>query len=315
MKKSPNFCAEGVLLTGGGGPGALRFMLEALQPSSGAHEGGGMFMSGGSGVTGADGEFRICDLYPGSYRLQATNAQGDLQFGATVFNIGDEDVKGIKIATFTTSPLAGEVVLNGPVPAAPLTPKVGISLQPLLRSFLQGERPGGPRADIPGPFNIGGVVPDDYMVRAFVNAPGLYVKDVQWDGITIFHQPLRLSKGMSGSGLRVVIGQDGGTISATVATRDGNPAPDMMIVAYPAASAAEGSLAATMAYGQTDQNGKWTSQPLEPGKYYVGAVDNRVDFHSETIARLARSRGRFTEVDLGPGAAVQVNLEPAALAP
>ena len=315
MKKSPNHCAEGTLLTANGGPGALRFTLEALQPSSGVSESGGMFMAGANGATGADGGFRICDLYPGSYRLQAMNTGGEFQFGSALVNVADEDVRGLKIATFTTVPVAGEVVLEGPVPAVPLVPKVRVSLQPLLRTFMQGEQQASPRADIPGPFTIAGVVPDDYMVRTFVNAPGLYVKDVRWDGISIFHQPLRLSGGMSGSGLRVVVGQDGGTLSATVATQDGNPAPDINVVAYPAASASEGSLAAGMVYGQTDQNGTWTSQPLAPGKYYVGAVDAGVDYHSETIARLGRSRNRFAEVDLAPGATGQVNLEPIARAP
>ena len=315
MKKSANFCASGTLLTPTGGPGELDFDIEAQQPSSGSHEGGGMFMVTGNGRTGSDGEFRICDLSPGSYRMQVSQNKGDFLFGTAIVNIADEDLRGLKIAALPTVSLAGEVVLDGPVPVTPLPTKVSLSLQPLLRSRRQGEGPSGARVAIPDTFTIANTIVDDYAVRATVNGTGLYVKDIQWNGISINRQALRMTTSAAGTGLRVVIGQDGGTIAAAVTTKDNNPAPAIRTVAFPAEIASEGTLAAAMVSGQTDQTGAWTTQPLAPGKYYIGAIDAQIDFTTDFIARLWRSRSRFTEVDLAPNGTPQVTLEPLQLAP
>jgi Carboxypeptidase regulatory-like domain len=314
MKKSPAFCVEGTLLTAMGGPGALRFSVEGQQPSSGSHEGGGMFMATGSGVTGSDGAFRICDLSPGSYRIEATQDNGSLLFGASIVNIGDEDLKGLKIAALPPQPVEGEVVLEGPIPASPLPVKVSVSLVPMLRSFHQGED-NSAKGEIPGTFTLPAVIADDYQVRTTLNSPGLYIKDVQWAGIGVHYAPLRIGASGVGSGLRIVVGQDGGTIATAVNTQDGNPAQDIRIVAFPADITSEGMLAAAMVYGQTDQTGAWTSQPLAPGRYYVGAIDASVDYSVELIARLWRSRSRFTEVDLAPNGAPELPLQPVLLAP
>jgi hypothetical protein len=183
----------------------------------------------------------------------------------------------------------------------------------MLRSFHQGELTTA-KADIPGNFTLPAVIADDYQVRTTLNSPGLYIKDVQWGGIGIHYAPLRLGAS-AGLGLRIVVGQDGGTIAAAVTTKDGAPAQDMHTVAFPAEITSEGMLAAAMVYGQTDQTGAWTSQPLAPGKYYLGAIDATIDYSVEFIARLWRSRSRFTEVELAPKGAPQVALQPIPLAP
>jgi hypothetical protein len=313
MRKSPNLCVEGTLLTGAGGPAALNFSIEPLQPSSGINESGGTFMAPPFGTTGSDGAFRICDLYPGAYRIQASLTKGDLLLGVATVNIADQDVKGIKIAALPAQPIEGEVVLDGPVPVTPLPTKVSVNLQPLLRTQMPGER-SGLRAEIPGPFTIPAAAGDDFMARIFVNGPGLYLKDILWAGASIRYQPLRVGTS-AGSGLRVVIGQDGAKLTAVVTDKDGNPVPDLRVVVYPAEIASEAVLSAAMLQGQTNQYGQYTSQTLAPGKYYVGAIDAEVDHTVESIARLWRSRNRFTEVDVAPNGTPRVTLSPVVLAP
>jgi hypothetical protein len=312
MKKSPAYCAEGTLLTATGGPGALSFNLEAQQPSSGTHEGGGMYIVSGFGTTGSDGSFRFCDLYPGSYRLEASQSKGDQLFGSAIVNITDEDVKGLKVAALPGQTVSGEVILDGPVPLTPLPVQVRISLVPMLRTQRPGEHL-FVKADIPGPFNMQGIMPDDFQLRTLVNSPGLYIRDVLWNGGSVRYQPVRMGSS-GGSGLRVLVGQDGATLGAVVTTKDGNPAPDIRVVAFPAEITSEGMLAAAMISGQTDQNGNFTSETLAPGKYYVGAVDGAIDYTAGTIGRLWRSRSRFTEIDLSPNVNAQATLEPVQLA-
>src|SRR6185312_9204397 len=101
-KKSPSYCISGIASTPNG-PGPLRVSIEALTPSSGVSNGGGMFMATPGTVTGNDGEFRFCDLFPGSYRVTVTerNQSPDSTFAITTVVIADKDLTDVK---FPTSP-------------------------------------------------------------------------------------------------------------------------------------------------------------------------------------------------------------------
>jgi hypothetical protein len=274
------------------------------------HEGGAWFVRTGSGITGTDGAFRICDLYPGTWRLQASLSKGDLSFGTANIPIGDEDMKGLKITALPGVPMEAEVVLDGQVPETPLPTEVRLSLIPLLRTTLEGERPNGASPQIPGKIELPAVITDDYSVRTSINGPGLYLKDVTYSGHSVRYEPLRIGTAPPDAGLRVIVGRDGATLNAQVTNKDGIPVADVRIVALPDAITSEGMLAASMLTGQADQNGKYTSQSLAPGKYYVAAIDGEINHSSETIARLWRSRSRFTEVDLAPNGSTGVTLQP-----
>jgi hypothetical protein len=313
MKKSPSYCAEGKM-TAAGVPASLRFDIEAQQPSSGLSASGGMFRSGPGGQTGADGEFRICDLSPGTYRLTATNLSENSQlsvFGTTTISIGDQDLRDITVAALPGTYLEAEVALDGPVPHNPLTAKVSVTLEPLLRAFYRDEAgQANTRLDIPGTFVIRSVMTDDYHVRTFVNSPSLYIKDVTYGGNSVRDSPLRLGSTISDQTLRIIVGQDGAKLSATVKGSDSAPVPDINIVMVPAESFSDGALAANMVTGKTDQNGQYTSQTLAPGKYYIAATDEAYDASAASIARLSQSHLKFTEVTLAPNGQGQVTLQP-----
>lgn len=316
VKKSQSYCIEGTL-EGASGPAALDFGIEAQQPSSGVSSGGGAFMAAPGGTTGRDGAFRICDLYPGGYRLTAIQRSGDPNqqppaYGVATIAVSDRDIRGIKLSASPGLPLAGEVVWDGVSPGTPVTTRVSVYLQPLLRSHYMGESTDA-RADIPGPFSFSGLLIDDYTVRATVNGPGLYIKDVAYGGRSVQYEPLRLGSAMPGAGMRVVVGHDGSTIGAQVGDKDGNPVPDARVLILPAEIGSEAELAARLVSGQTNQYGQYTSTILTPGKYYVAASADSVDATPETIGKLWRARNRFKEVELAPSAAAQVSLEPVKL--
>ena len=211
LKKALAYCAEGIA-EGPLGPGALGFLIEAQSPSSGTSSGMGMYMAAPGGTTGADGKFRICDLVPGTYRItviQRAPVQNQQPSNYATENIVvvDRDLRNLKLTAAPALPLAGEVVWDGPPPATPVTNKVSVSLNPLLRANMGDNN--GVRAEIPGTFSFPGVLMDDYTVRAFLNAPGLYVKDVTYNGRSVLHDSLRVGSAMGDASLRVVVASDG----------------------------------------------------------------------------------------------------------
>jgi hypothetical protein len=310
VKKSPSYCVEGILSTSNG-PAALGFSIEGQQPSSGVSSGGGMFMMTSSGTTAPDGEFRVCDLYPGIYRLTVQpRTGGQLQAGDTataMVSISDQDIKDLRIPTQPGLSVDAEVVLDGIPPQTPIATKANISIQPLLRTQMPGEKSGG-RPDIPGGVTLSGLWIDDYNVRATVNAPGLYVKDVTYGGRSVLYEPLHMGSAMAGTGLRMTVGQDGGTISTHVTDKDGNPVSDALILTMPAGAPSEGVLSSRIVTGQTDQLGQFQSGTLAPGTYYVVATEDPYDMTPECISKLWQSHIKYEKVDLAPSGSVQLNL-------
>ncbi|HJZ83100.1 MAG TPA: hypothetical protein VKD91_22220, partial [Pyrinomonadaceae bacterium] len=94
----------------------------------------------------------------------------------------------------------------------------------------------------------------DYAVRATMNIPRLYVKDVHYDGHSILYQPLRVGE-TAGTGMQIVIARDGATISARVTNKDGQPLPDISVLMIPADVSSPAMVQAAMAAGATDQAG------------------------------------------------------------
>jgi protocatechuate 3,4-dioxygenase beta subunit len=310
LRKGPSYCVEGKA-TGPMGPAKLNFGIEATQPSMGVSSTGGFVGMPPSGFTAADGQFRICDLYPGVYRLLAddANARPPL-YSATEIAIADQDLHGVTVAAVPGNTLQGEVAWDADPPATPVTNKVSLALFPLFRPNFQGEQAFA-RADIPGAFTIEGAFPEDtYAVHAFFYAPAMYVKDVTFSGNSVMYAPFRPGAAMSGAGFRVIMAHDGATLNVQVNDKDGNPGVDLRVLVIPADTRSEGELAARLVNGQTNQLGQYTTQTLPPGKYYVVATEESVYPTPESIGRLWRSRNRYQEVDLPPAGVAQLRLEP-----
>ena len=309
VKKSPSYCMAGVAATPNG-PAALRVSIEALSPSSGTSSSGGMFMAPTGTITGPDGEFRFCDLFPGSYRVTVTerNQSPDATFAITNVTISDKDLSDLKFPTSPRVSLNTEVILDGPQPTIPITVKPRLSLTPLLRTQTAGEKL-SVQPDIPGALPMTGLLLDDYGVRATLQAPQLYIRDVTYAGRSVRFAPFHLGSAGEAAGLQMAIGQDGGTITASVADKNGNPIADTLVIIIPADTPSEGALAAQIISGQTDQTGHYTSRPLAPGKYFVVATEDSYDMTPESIGKLWQSHARYQEVDLNPLAAAQVTLQ------
>lgn len=313
MKRTQNYCVSGTL-AGPAGPAALMFGIEPVQPASGMSSTGGMMGRAPGGGTGRDGKFRVCDLNPGVYRLTAFDHsagpnQPAVNYAIADLSILDQDLANIRLTVSPGLTLDGDVALDGPVPPDGISTKVSLSLGPLLRSALPGERPYA-KPDIPGTFSLTGLLPADYALRVVVNAPGFYVKETRYASNDVLHEPLHMGTAPAGTGLHITVARDGATFSARVINQDGLPVPAINILTFPAEVSSEAMLQATLSVGQTDQLGQYTSHTFPPGKYYSAATEDAFDATPDSIGRLWRARNRFQEVELAPNGSAQLQLEP-----
>ncbi len=310
--RAASFCVEGVLQSGSG-PGALGFGIAETQPTSGASGNGAMYFASPGTNTGPDGKIRICDLHPGDYTITVHSQLADEMptfFGTAEVNIIDQDVSKVFVTAHPRVTVPGEIVWEGTPPDPPVTSQLSINPRPMTRAPFRGELRAA-RPTIPGQFSLNSLFMDEYALQITGVPPGAYIKDVTYGGNSVLHAPLRPGSAVGEAGLRIILARDGGSVNAKVADKDNQPIADAQVVVMPASVASEGMLAAAMLYGQTDQNGAWSSAIVPPGKYYVIATQLPVDKTPEIIGKLWRSRNNAQDVEIGPGAAVQVTLAPA----
>jgi hypothetical protein len=308
---------EGVL-TAGGRPGEIYFILEEREATFGTYKDGGMYGRTPSGTTGPDGKMRICDLHAGDYRLTASSpleTTGDFFFSTTDVPITREDVKNLSISARPLLYLSGEIVWDLAPPDTPVQSEVAVALNSLYRALWPPERGslyvrGAVHAEFsfPGPLLM-----DDYHVRVTGLPKNAYIKDITYGGVSVLHSPLRLGSARGEARLRVVLAHDGAFLRAKVADADNHPIGDANVHVIPAGAGSEPDLAEKLLSGQTDQYGIYTSEALLPGKYFVVAATLELGATLEDIAKLWRALPKAKPVELGPNATTEVTIEPVPL--
>jgi hypothetical protein len=299
MAQSPSYCIEGVLDAGG----ASRYSLWS--------RGSGSSIPGNAG---ADGKFRICGVWPGQYELRVLqSAAGAVPlFGAAGITVVKEDVRNIRVFGQPGIPLSGEIVWAGTPPDKPIDAQANVSLEPLNRSTVSGEKLGA-QATIPGEFSFPSLLLAEYTVAVSGLPQGLYIKDITYGGNSALYDPLRFGGAAGGAGLRILVARDGGSIAVRTNDKDGKPVPDAFVYIMPADARSEPALASRLVFGQPDQNGVFTTGTLAPGKYLVLAAALVYDSGVETVGKLWRARNKAKEVEVGAGITAQVTLEPVTL--
>ena len=307
--RSPSYCIEGVLKAGGR-PASLHFMISERGPSSGFFSGGGAYVASPRGTAGPDGMIRICDLYPGEYRITAHAPlnTGPKFFGTTAVAITNDDVGDVTVPARPHLPLSGELVWAGMPPASPVGQQVTVSLKPLSRPSTRLEVLSA-TSSIPGEFSFPGLLMDAYEVRVRGLAHSVYVKDITYADVSILGGTLRLGSAMRGARLRITLADDATFLQVKIVDKNGNPLTDVNAFVMPDTVRSEPELSSTLVYGHADQYGVYSSGALAPGKYRVLAMNVPLDRTPETVGRLWRTRPKAKVVELGPGTTEQVTIE------
>jgi hypothetical protein len=264
----------------------------------------------GTGKMKPDGTFHICGLHSGQYAFtaEAPVAQSPL-FAAGTLEVPNGDVRGFRLAPAVMSPVSAEFVLDGDPPAHAPGPSGAVTLQ-------------GQRLSMQFSFGFGGagslsrvamLLPDDYTVDLRAMSSGWYAKSITCGGRSVLHGTAPLGGATSCGALRFVIAHDGGTLTARVADKDGNPIPDAYVAIVPESAATEAEMSAAMTVGQTGMKGVYSASALPPGKYRVLATNETIDLAANRVDKLWAAQSRGQEVEIGANASVQVKLEPQTL--
>lgn len=312
MLRASNRCIEGVLLQADGQPSKLAFEITDRTPAAGYYPGGGVYADVPRGESGADGRFRICDLYAGGFRLVAKSLVNADHYGTVDIDIGDRDLKNITVPAASRISLPGAVTIleaEGTVAKQPNL-SLSVSLEPLYRARYSGEALSA--ASRESAFVFPSLILGEYSVQIGNLPEKAYVKDILYGNSSVLFSPLKVGAEPLNTPLRVIVGTDGASIRAIVRDKEGRGVPDVPIAVFPQAASTHGEVAAQLTVGQTDSFGVFTSTMLGPAKYRILALRRATTpFGSEEDIRwLLANRSKGLEIAAGKGIEAQVMLEP-----
>src|ERR1700722_4525660 len=104
--RSPSYCIQ-AKLTAEGAPAALQFEVadEMLYVMSTHGEPAAKVRTG---TSGPDGQIRVCDLYPGRFRIIATGST-PFEFGAATVSLSDHDLQDLAVDAEPSVAIQGSV--------------------------------------------------------------------------------------------------------------------------------------------------------------------------------------------------------------
>lgn len=311
MARAPAHCLEGVV---GGGPGSKIFRITEKQPSVGFWGESLLTMPVPTGKTKPDGAFRVCDLAPGDYELTAISGDPEepALLGSATVTITDRDITGFTIAPLPPVTVEAELVWakGESSQAAPATaPDVRLNILPVGRNWFRGEAK-YLRQPIPSRFTVDGLFVGGYALRISGLPAYAHIKGVTYGGLNILGMPLSVGSAFAGARLQITVARDGGTlaIAAVASTKSDDPAPAAYVTVMPTDVPAEAAMAGSLERGETDGAGLWSSPRLAPGRYRVLVTSEPIDDSPESIGKLWRSRAFAREVEVKPGANVQLTV-------
>lgn len=272
----------------------------------------------------ADGKFHACGFPPGEYQLAATSQEEARSRRVSAFAqivIADRDVDEVQLAARLGMTLSGEVVWDPP-------PRDKAAEKPISITFMK--RDNNRRADevqsrsaiggillsgygigpsVPGSFTVEPVPAGDYQMDVRRLPSGCYLKEASHGGANILHEPLRLTRGAGDGRMHLTLACDGGSLTARVTDRDGNPVSNVTFYVMPEEAASPAMLNDVLRQEDVEKGWSGTVARLPPGKYLVLASGLDTDGTAQPVLKLWNARSRAKEVSIGPGETAQITLE------
>jgi hypothetical protein len=268
---------------------------------------------------GNEGIFELRGVPPGSYQLNVQGGGGPGGAGggpgmnvgpggpnrvghSEPVEVGGQNVEGLVIRLPVPVKVIGQVSRNTESKDLDIS-SVRVTLTSSMQGF--GVRPIQIRED--GTFETDMISPGKY--HAMLIAPGdlMWLESVKYGEQDVLGQEFEITS--SPGALRFVVSSDGGAISGTVLTNEGQPAPSASVILIPQDKNRR-AMQNGVRTAQVDQNSAFSFKNLAPGKYQVYAVDQYEYgfWDDDETMRLLEGKGVTTEVDRKGSQAISVKM-------
>jgi len=298
---------SGQVISATGGPaGGGTVMLTAAE---GAGQGRAIMQGGGARIE-PTGAFRMSNVAPGRYLLQArTGPRGSGEFARMELSVGRDDVDGITLVMVPAGYLSGAVVTDNGAPL-PTSGAVQVTTRPASPDAVAiGPGGGGAsgRVSPEGYFEVGNIT-EPRFIR--VNAPqGWTLKSVLLNNEDIIDVPLDVPPGQHVTGVKVVLTKQISTVTGTVTDARKQPVLDATVVLFPVDERLRGYQSRFIRSARPNQQGTFSITATPPGEYLAVAVQALEDGQSGDPEFLASIEPFATRLTMEEGESKTVNLE------
>jgi protocatechuate 3,4-dioxygenase beta subunit len=300
---------SGQVLMSDGAP-ATNGMVMAMPATATGRPALAMQQGGAGNRIDANGTFRLTNVAPGRYQIQA-RAGGNREFelARLDLSVGAEDVEGITLVTAPGAIINGSVVSD-----------TGEPFDFRSQQLQVGVRAGSPDSPGLGPGMASSRVGDDWsFTLRNINEPvviraqppqGWAMKSVFINGQDITDTPTEFPSGQTVSGMKIVLTKKIASLTGLVTDAKGNPVLDATVVAFPANEKLWTFQSRFIKAARPDQEGKYRITALPgPGDYLVVALQGLEDGQAGDPEFLSSVKELATRLELGEGESKAVDIK------
>ncbi len=299
---------SGQVIMSNGAPALNGNVMLAPVSSSG---GRAMIMQQGGAGNRIDqsGAFRLPNVAPGRYQLQARAGGRQFELARMDLVVGGEDVEGITLVTAPGAVITGNVVSD-----------TGEAFDFRASQLQVSARSAAPDTQTIGPPSGGSRMGDDWtftllnvtdpiMIRAS-SPQGWVLKSVSFNGQDITDTPMEYPPGQTITGVQIVMTKKIATVSGAVTDARGNPILDSTVVVFPANDRLWMYQSRFIRAARPDQDGRYRIAGLpSPEQYLLIAVQRLEDGQAGDPDFLASVRDAATKLELGEGETKAVDVK------
>jgi protocatechuate 3,4-dioxygenase beta subunit len=290
------------------GSAATNGTVMLLPANANGRPGMAMQQGGNSGRIDQTGAFRLSNVAPGRYQVQARSGGREFELARMDLAVGNDDVDGLTLVTAAGASVNGTIVSDSGEPFD------------FKASQLQvAARPGSPDMAGMGPGMNGARVGDDwsFSLRGITDAvtirtatpQGWTLKSVFVAGQDITDVPMEFPSGQTVSGMQIVLTKKISTLSGQVTDSKGNPVLDATVVIFPSNEKLWTYQSRFIKAARPDQDGKYRVTALPAESYLVVALQGLEDGQAGDPEFLATVKELGTKLDIADGETKAVDVK------
>jgi len=298
---------SGQVLMSDGAP-ATNGMVMLVPANANGRPGVAMQQGGAGNRVDQTGTFRLPNVAPGRYQLQARAGGREFEIAKMDLMVGAEDVEGLTLVTAAGATISGNVVTDTGEPFDFKPTQLQIGARPGSPDTAIGAGQGASRVGDDWSFSLRNVT-DAVILRA--QAPqGWAMKAVVINGEEITDTPTEFPAGQAVGGLQIVLTKNITSLTGQVMDSRGNPVLDATVVVFPSNEKLWTFQSRFIKAARPDQEGKYRITGL-PGleNYLAVALQGLEDGQAGDPEFLATIKDLGTKVELGEGESKAVDVK------
>jgi hypothetical protein len=299
---------SGQVITSDGAP-ATNGQIVLLPANASGRPGLAMQQGGAGNRIDQNGTFRVSNVAPGRYQVQARSGGREFELARMDLSVGAEDVDGLTLVTAPGAIVNGTVVSDTGEPLDFRASQLQISARPASPDAqAMGAGANGARVGDDWSFGLRNLT-DAVLVRA-TPPQGWTMKSVFVNGQDITDTPIEFPAGQTVTGMQIVLTKKISNVSGQVTDAKGNPVLDATVVVFPSNEKLWTFQSRFIKAARPDQEGRYRVTALPgPENYLVVALQGLEDGQAGDPEFLATIKELATKLEIVEGETKAVDVK------